>query len=125
MDIGRGHPVSTQDHQTLHCIPQLAYVSGPRGLGQGHQSLFFEMRWLHTQFSRYTIEKMLHKKWNILASFCQTRHVNGYDIEAVEEVFAEPPLFDFQRQIFVRGRKYTDIHFDVLVTPDALDDPFL
>ena len=69
-------------------------------------------------------QEMEGEEGDILAAFAQGREVELHDVEAEEEVFAEPALGDHFCQVAVGGGEEADIGGDGLVAADALEDAF-
>ena len=59
---------------------------------------------------RKTLEEVSGKGGNIFATLAQGRHVEGDDVEAVEEVLAEIAALDLLFEILVGGGDDADVH---------------
>src|SRR5680860_1613840 len=71
------------------------------------------------------VEKMLNQQWQVIVSIPQGREVDGDDIEAVKQIFAEPASLYLLRDDLVGGGDHTGINLDRHGTADAFELPFL
>ena len=80
--------------------------------------------WYFTPF--YAILRAVpDQQRNVRDSFSQRRHLDRYDIEPVEEIFAEFALRHECIQIAMRCREHPYVHGNRLIASDAFDFTFL
>ncbi|MNQ64710.1 hypothetical protein D3C85_791430 [compost metagenome] len=66
-------------------------------------------------------QKVAHQQRDIFATLTQRRQMNGEDIEAVEQVLAKAPGFNFTTQVQVGRGDHPHVHLDRCRAADPLD----
>ena len=64
---------------------------------------------------------MLDERRNVFASFAQQRELDGDNVQAMEQIFAEFPFANHRFEVAVRGGHDAHVHGDGAVAADALD----
>src|SRR3546814_8705859 len=78
-----------------------------------------------TGFGVHLAKEVRYQRRQVLAAFGKRWKPQRKDVEAVEQVFAEPAVYDRLFQILVRGGNDPDVDGLRLVAADALDLAFL
>src|SRR5207248_10888371 len=103
----------TNDHVALHQVFKHANVSRPRVFHHAADGIFGKRRRLLAVILAVLAKEELEEDGNLFLTLAQRRNVNGDNVEAVKEIFAEGALFDGALQRFVGGGKDANVNRDV------------
>ena len=113
------------DHRPLHDIPQLADVAGPGVLLQrGHVVPGDRVNPLAKRLPEFGDEAP-HEERYIFGALAQRRHLDGEDVEPIEQVLAKCFLGDPLLEIPVRGRDDPHVHANGFRAAKPFDLPLL
>ena len=98
----------------LDGVFQLAHVARPVVIDQGAQGVGGELARGEAVFVGVEVEKVLGEQGNVFAAGAQRRQVDGDDVEAVEEVFAEAAVAHRLAQVDVGGGDDAHVHLNLL-----------
>ena len=104
------HRTARQDERPLDGVLELSDVSRPRvarELGKRRRS---ERRVRHAELFRITPDEMRGERSHVFAALTQWRQRNGDDVDAVEEILAEPAVGHLFAEVPIRSRD--DPHVD-------------
>lgn len=104
---------------------EFADVSGPAVVVDHAHGVAVDVGDLFPGFFVEFSNKVVDKGLNVFAAVSQGCQVDGEDVEAVEEVFAEFSLFDAFAQVSVCGGHDADVDFSGLGVANAFDFAFL
>ena len=120
-DIFAGDVVAAEDDEPLDNVAEFAYIAGPTALLQGGDGRAVEGLFSPTLLGTNLLGEVIDEERYVFFAVVETGHVDWYDIEPVEEVFAEAAFVDFVLQVFVGSGEDTHIDFDGFVGADACD----
>src|SRR5215212_6633782 len=108
----------------LYRVLQLSDVAGPRvefeqflrALGDAERAAGLRAELLN---------EVIDQLGYVLAPLAQGREFDGYDRDAVEQVFAETPLLDHRGEVAVRGGDDARVYRSLLVRADGANLPLL
>ena len=113
---------AAQQHRALARVLQLAHVARPRTPAKLGQNLFGNLQLPCAGEARH---ESPHQRLDILGPLAQRRHAHLHDVQAVEQVAAEPADVDQLGQHAVGRRDHADVHRLGPVRPDRIDDALL
>src|SRR6185437_2506512 len=103
-------PIAAEGYRHLNRVLKLPDITRPV------QRLQELLRLRSDSLSRTTLgglslrKKVVEKEWNVLPSFTQRRQMNWNHVEAVIQIFPEPPLADCCFKVNVRGGNHPDVY---------------
>ena len=102
-----------QDDRPLHHIAELAHIARPVICLEGGHCFFADFRRADALLDRVTGEEMLCKGGNVIASLGERGDLDRNNVQAIEEVFAEPLFLHLRLEVARSGGHHTDIHPDL------------
>ena len=115
---------AAQQRQTINKVLQLANISAP---GHGHQlrdSPIVDFAHGQTVFCRHH-QEMLRKQADVFGAVAQRWHLDGDDVQAVEQILTKPALFNQGGQVLVGRRDDADIKANARFSANAANDAAL
>src|SRR5438132_886323 len=110
-----------EDHRPLDEVGELSHVPRPRIPAEGLERLGGD----HLDVPIHRAGEALHEetdqRGNVLGSLAQRRDVDGKDVQAVVEVFAEALLLDQPSEVAVRRGDQADVDLDRPGAADTLE----
>src|SRR5689334_10937629 len=100
--------VRAGDHQPLDQVAKLTDVSGPGMSSEHGQGCVADVFGLAAVGGGEFGEEMSCQNGNVFDPFAQGRDGEGYDVEAIEKVFAKKAFGNLLFQLFVCGGDHTN-----------------
>jgi hypothetical protein len=123
--LGRDTLAVMHHHDAPDHVLQLAHVARPVVGAQDRQRVVGESPEAPALLPREALEEDISEKRDILSALAQRRQVHRQDVEAVIEVGSQPPGFDLDRRIAVRGADNPHVDLARPRIADALNGPAL
>src|ERR1043166_4563054 len=122
-EVGDGENLPfAEDHGALEDVLELAYVALPGVAHEQLQNLTIDAQHSTGQLRVQLTDEVVHEQRNILQTFAKRRQGYVDDVQAIEEIAAEPPGLDCRGEISVGARDDTAVDLDRL---DAAESPHL
>ena len=112
--IGADDGAGGEHDAALDGVLEFAHVAGPVVIDQGAQGVGGEAARAEAVLVRVEVEEVLGEQGNVFAAGAQRRQIDGDDVEAVEEIFAEAAVADFLAQVDVGGGEDADVDLNLL-----------
>ena len=122
---GRIGPAPRGDHRPCQGVLQLPDVARPGSFPDRREGLGGERKLAPAVPPLHALEDVLGQGRDVLGAVAERRDDDPGDVEAVEQVLAEPAGRDLFGQVAVRGRDDAGIGAESLGPTDALELPLL
>ena len=107
--LGRYRPVLAQYGYLLGDVLELAHVAGPLVPHQHLLGLVGQRHFLHPVLLGHLHREQAEQQHDVFAAVAQRRHLYGYGVEAVIQVFAEAAFADGLAYVHVGGCHYPHV----------------
>ncbi len=123
--LGQDGPAPRGDHRPCQGVLQLPNVSRPGSFPDCREGLGGKRKLAPAVPPLHALEDVVRQGRDVLGAVAEGRDDDPGDVEAVEQVLAEPAGRDLFGQVAVRGRDDAGIGAESLGPPDALELPLL
>src|SRR5216684_2501042 len=115
------HLARSHDQQPIDGIAQLADIARPFVSLQGSHRILAELARREPGGACGPGHEMTGKQWDILAPLAQRRHPDGYDVEPVEQILAQPSAGDLAGEVAIGRSDDADIDLDPVAAAYPLE----
>ena len=119
--IGSPEIAGGQDQNAFHYVAQLADVAGPRLDLQGGVSVVGQAPARQARGDAEAVQIIVDEVGDVLAPLAETRHAQGHDIEAMEQILAQAAGGDLLTQVAAGGGDDANVHLNVRVAADPAE----
>src|SRR5215813_8985654 len=119
--LGPDHVARRHDHEPLHHVAQLAHVTRPVVGEKVREGLHGHRLGPPPVLGREERDEVLHEGGNVFLAPPERWHLDGDDVEPVEEVLAEAARRDLLLEVRVRGGDHAHVHAQGFLAPHPLE----